>query len=163
MLISEVRGRQVLDSRGNPTVEAEIYCGHLFERAIFPSGASTGTYEALELRDKNKEYHGKGVKKAINNIKLISKKISGIEITEQEVIDKTMLELDGTENKSKLGANAILAVSMAAARLASQSLNIPLYEYINKIFRFFLQFYNNILCHHSDFNLKFLNTKLNRI
>ena len=136
MLISEVRGRQVLDSRGNPTVEAEVYCGHLFERAIVPSGASTGKFEALELRDNKKEYHGKSVKKAVNNIKLISKKITGIEITEQELIDKTMLELDGTENKSKLGANAILAVSMAVSRMAAHSLNIPLYEYLNKIFRY---------------------------
>jgi len=136
MIISEVRGRQVLDSRGNPTVEAEVYCGHLFERAMVPSGASTGIYEALELRDKKKDFHGKGVKKAISNIKLISKKISGKEVTEQELIDNAMLELDGTKNKSRLGANAILSVSMACSRMAAHSLNIPLYEYINKIFRY---------------------------
>ncbi len=136
MIISEVRGRQVLDSRGNPTVEAEVYCGHLFERAIVPSGASTGKFEALELRDNKKEFHGKSVRKAISNIKLISKKVSGIEVTEQGLIDKTMLDLDNTPNKSKLGANSILAVSMACSRMAAHSLNIPLYEYINKIFKY---------------------------
>lgn len=135
MIVSDVKGRQVLDSRGNPTVEAEVFCEKLSESAIVPSGASTGIYEALELRDNKKEYHGKGVKKAINNIKIISKKIAGMEISEQELIDRAMLELDGTENKSKLGANAILAVSMAVSRMAARSLNIPLYEYINKLFK----------------------------
>lgn len=136
MIITEVRGRQVLDSRGNPTVEAEVYCGHLFERAMVPSGASTGIYEAVELRDNTRAFHGKGVSKAVNNIRSLSKALQGVTITDQEVIDQTMTDLDGTATKEKLGANSILAVSMACARMAAHSLNIPLYEYLNKIFRY---------------------------
>jgi enolase len=135
MLITEVRGRQVLDSRGNPTVEAEVYCGHVFSRAIVPSGASTGKYEATELRDNKKSFHGKGVEKAVHNIKQIAKKLVGRDVTNQSEIDRLMIELDGTPNKSNLGENAILAISLACARTAALTLNIPLYEYINKLFK----------------------------
>ncbi|RJQ15887.1 phosphopyruvate hydratase [Candidatus Woesearchaeota archaeon] len=140
MFITEVRARQVLDSRGNPTVEAEVFSDAIRGRAIVPSGASTGIYEAVELRDKKKAYQGKGVLKAIDNIKSIAKKLKGIELTDQKKIDQVMIALDGKENKSKLGANAILAVSMAASRCAATALQIPLYEYLNKNFQFSSKF-----------------------
>ena len=132
--IKGVRAREVLDSRGNPTVEAEVWTEKNVSRAIVPSGASTGVHEALELRDKGKRYLGKGVSKAVSNVnKIIAKKISGMDCAEQEAIDATMLELDGTDNKSKLGANAILSVSMAVSRLGAMEKEIPLYKHIGEL------------------------------
>ena len=131
--IKKIKGRQVFDSRGNPTVEAEVFLkdGH-FASAIVPSGASTGTYEAFELRDKNnKNYLGKSVLKAVENINgPIKKALNNIDINDQKKIDKTLLDLDGTEQKKKLGANAILAVSIASCKLAAIEKNTPLYKYL---------------------------------
>lgn len=131
--IKRVIAREIIDSRGNPTIEVDIYCDNgAFGRAKVPSGASTGEHEALELRDKDSRFHGKGVLKAINNIReIITPKITGYEVTEQEKIDKLMLELDGTPNKSKLGANAILGVSLAVAVAAANSKKLPLYKSLN--------------------------------
>ncbi|ABV33383.1 Phosphopyruvate hydratase [Pseudothermotoga lettingae TMO] len=130
--IVDVKAREVLDSRGNPTVEVEVFLEDGTQAsAIVPSGASTGKFEALELRDKEKRYLGKGVLKAVKNVnEIIAPKIIGINVFEQVLIDQTMLELDGTDNKSKLGANAILGVSMAVARAAAQSLYLPMYQYL---------------------------------
>ena len=137
MKIAKIKAREVLDSRGYPTVKAEIILKNgVCASAIVPSGASTGVHEALELRDKEKRYHGKGVLKAIKNISLIEKKLKGLSIFDQELFDKTMCELDGTPNKSNLGANAILAVSLAAARAASKQAKMPLYKYLRKAFNF---------------------------
>lgn len=130
--IKEVKARQIIDSRGNPTVEVDIYLGSgAFGRAAVPSGASTGEYEAIELRDGDKSrWMGKGVSKAVNNVNtLVAKKIKG-QKADFENIDKVLLELDGTENKSKLGANAILGVSMAVAKAAADDKCEPLYRYI---------------------------------
>ncbi len=135
-IIVDVRGREVLDSRGNPTVEAEVYLeSGIVARAIVPSGASTGEREAVELRDGDvHRFRGKGVLKAVENInEKIADAIIGEEVTNQIEIDKTMIELDGTENKSNLGANAILAVSMAVAKAAALDLDMPLYNYIGGI------------------------------
>ena len=128
--ISEVKARQVFDSRGNPTIEAEIFSDNLSASAICPSGASTGTYEAFEKRDKfNKKYLGKSVFKAINIInKKISKKLKNKNIHNQERIDSILIYLDGTKQKIKIGANAILAVSMAAKKLSAKIKKIPLYK-----------------------------------
>lgn len=130
--ITDVFAREVMDSRGNPTVEAEVCTPYGSGRAIVPSGASTGKYEAAELRDGDKKrYGGKGVKTAVENVNTkIADEIIGMNVLEQRLIDKTMCELDRTENKSKLGANAILSVSLAAAKAAADSLGIPLYRYI---------------------------------
>ncbi|MCF8119896.1 MAG: phosphopyruvate hydratase [Deltaproteobacteria bacterium] len=131
--IEVIVGREILDSRGNPTVEVEVGLSDgSFGRAAVPSGASTGKYEAVELRDKRKKrYQGKGVEGAVNNVnKVIAPVLTGLEATEQRLIDKTLVELDGTPNKGKLGANAILGVSLAVARAAADSLFIPLYRYI---------------------------------
>jgi len=131
--ITKVHARQVLDSRGNPTVEADVYvAGGARGRAAVPSGASTGEHEALELRDGDKsKYLGKGVLKAVANASgEIAKAVAGLEAADQRALDKRMIELDGTPTKSRLGANAILAVSMAAARAAAAALNIPLYRYL---------------------------------
>lgn len=134
--IYDVFAREVLDSRGNPTVEVEVilesgYMG----RAIVPSGASTGEREALELRDgDNKRYKGKGVLKAVDNVNdVIAPKLEGLDALEQAYIDNLMIELDSTENKNSLGANAILGVSMAVARAASEFVGLPLYQYIGGI------------------------------
>ncbi len=134
--IYDVYAREVLDSRGNPTVEVEVvlesgYMG----RAIVPSGASTGEREAIELRDgDSKRYQGKGVLKAIENVNnVIAPKITGLDVIDQAYIDNLLIELDGTENKSNLGANAILGVSMAVARAASEYMALPLYQYIGGI------------------------------
>ena len=131
--IKKIKGRQVFDSRGNPTVEAEVFLkdGH-FASAIVPSGASTGTYEAFELRDKNnKNYLGKSVLKAVENINgPIKKALNNIDINDQKKIDKTLIDLDDTEQKKKLGANAILAVSIASCKLAAIKRNTPLYKYL---------------------------------
>jgi enolase len=131
--ITAVRARQVIDSRGNPTVEADVYTGDGARgRAAVPSGASTGEHEALELRDGDKsKFLGKGVLKAVNNANTeISEAIIGLDAADQPALDKRMIELDGTPTKSRLGANAILAVSMAAARAAAAVLNLPLYKYL---------------------------------
>ena len=131
--IKSIKGRQVFDSRGNPTVEAEVFSddGH-HALAIVPSGASTGTHEAFELRDKeNKNYLGKSVFKAVENINgPISKSLKNIDFNDQKKIDKILIDLDGTEQKKKLGANAILAVSIASCKLAAIEKNISLYKYL---------------------------------
>ncbi len=130
--IFKVRAREILDSRGNPTVEAEVITANVVGRAAVPSGASTGSREALELRDgDNSRYLGKGVLKAVEHInKEINDRLTGMIVTSQTAIDKAMLDLDGTENKGNLGANAILAVSMAAARAGARQLEMPLYRYL---------------------------------
>ncbi len=131
--IKQIKAREVLDSRGNPTVEADvILTDGTLGRACVPSGASKGKYEAIELRDKRKKrYKGKGVERAVQNIEsIIAPALIGLDPTDQVLIDKTMIELDGTPNKSKLGANAILAVSLATARAASRLHNLPLYKYL---------------------------------
>jgi len=130
--IVAVHGREILDSRGNPTVEADVYlnCGTM-GRAAVPSGASTGEHEAVELRDQEDRYLGKGVRQAVNNVNtLISEELMGKSVYDQTSIDRRMIELDGTTNKGKLGANAILGVSLAVAKAAANSLGIPLYRYI---------------------------------
>ena len=132
-MIEVVSAREILDSRGNPTVEVEVGLSDgAFGRAAVPSGASTGEYEAVELRDKTKKrYSGKGVETAVANVnKILGPAVMGMDAMDQRVIDKTLLELDGTPNKGKLGANAILGVSLAVARAAADSLYIPLYKYI---------------------------------
>jgi enolase len=131
--ITHIHARQILDSRGNPTVEAEVFTEDGgFGRAAVPSGASTGIHEAAELRDGDKAvFLGKGVLNAVDNVNnIIADALEGVEITSQNEIDQAMLDLDGTANKSKLGANAILAVSLAAAHAAADELGIPLYRYI---------------------------------
>ncbi len=131
--IVKIHGREVLDSRGNPTVEAVVFLeSGAVGRAIVPSGASTGEREAVELRDGDpRRYRGKGVLRAVDNIRgRIAKRLQGMESLNQREIDLTLVELDGTENKSRLGANAILAVSMAVARASAQELGISLYEYL---------------------------------
>jgi enolase len=135
-VIVEVHGREVLDSRGNPTVEAEVYLSSgAVGRAIVPSGASTGEHEAVELRDGDKKrYVGKGVQKAVDNINTeIADALEEMDAADQRLLDKTMIELDGTENKGRLGANAILAVSMAAARAVSNAYEVPLYRYLGGV------------------------------
>lgn len=133
MEIVEIKAREILDSRGNPTVEVDVYLSDgAMGRAAVPSGASTGEHEALELRDGDrKRYMGKGVLKAVNNVKnVIAPALLGMDAGEQEMIDRKMIELDGTENKSKLGANAMLGASLAAAKASATSCNKPLYEYL---------------------------------
>lgn len=132
-LIEQIWAREILDSRGNPTIEAEVILEDGTNgRAAVPSGASTGENEAVELRDNDKlRYLGKGVLNAVENVNdIIAKELEGFDVIDQRLLDKTMIELDGTENKSKLGANAILAVSLASARAAAAFLEIPLYRYI---------------------------------
>jgi len=135
-IISEIHARQILDSRGNPTVEVDVTTedGH-FGRAAVPSGASTGKHEAVELRDNDKSvYMGKGVLQAVNNINdIIAEELVGWDIKDQAGIDKFLIELDGTENKGKLGANATLAVSMAVAKAAAEEANLPLYRYLGGV------------------------------
>src|SRR3989339_887748 len=131
--ISDIYAREVLDSRGNPTVEVEVYTDSgAFGRAIVPSGASTGEHEAVELRDGDKKrYLGKGVLNAVHNVnEVIAPELVGFDVTNQVGIDRLMIDLDGTKNKSKLGANAILGVSMAVARAASDFLGVELYQYL---------------------------------
>jgi enolase len=133
IVISELKAREILDSRGNPTVEADVYCSNgVMGRAAVPSGASTGEHEAIELRDGDAErYGGKGVQRAVQNIEeQIGPALQGRDVTDQLGIDAMMLEVDGTPNKSSLGANAILAVSLAAARAAAESVKLPLYRYL---------------------------------
>jgi len=130
--ISSIRAREVLDSRGNPTVEAEVtLAGGQFGRAAVPSGASTGALEALELRDGGDRYGGKGVTRAVQHVtETISPALVGRDATDQEAIDRAMLDLDGTPNKGDLGANAILAVSLATARAAAAGVGLPLFRYL---------------------------------
>ena len=131
-VITKIHARQILDSRGNPTVEVDVQTKKgYFGRASVPSGASTGEHEAVELRDGGSSFMGKGVSKAVKNVNsIISKDIIGMSVFEQEMIDKKMIDLDGTPNKSKLGANAILGISLAVAKAAAAESQIPLYEYI---------------------------------
>lgn len=130
--IEEIRAREILDSRGRPTIEAEVYLSvGAVGLAQVPSGASTGTFEAHELRDGDERYGGKGVLKAVNNVyEKIARELMGLDALEQVVIDRTMIALDGSENKANLGANAILAVSLANAKAAAQALGLPLYRYL---------------------------------
>ena len=131
--IFDVHAREILDSRGNPTVEAEVtLASGAFGRAAVPSGASTGTFEAVELRDGDKNrYLGKGVTKAVENVnEIIAPEIIGLDALDQAKIDKVLIDLDGTHNKGKLGANAILGVSLAIAKAAAEYAGLPLYRYI---------------------------------
>ena len=135
-IIEEVIAREILDSRGNPTVEVEVYTDEgVMGRAAVPSGASTGAYEALEMRDGDKSrYLGKGVQNAVNNVnELIAPELINYPVTEQVAIDLMMLDIDGTENKAKLGANAILGVSLACAKASAESLGLPLYRYLGGV------------------------------
>lgn len=133
-IVEKIKARQVYDSRGNPTVEVQAESGNAIVTAIVPSGASTGVHEALELRDNTKDFFGKGVSKAVSNVnKIIAKKIISMDASDQQAIDNALIELDGTKSKSKLGANAILGVSMACCRLAAQARCRPLYEHIAHI------------------------------
>lgn len=134
--IYEVMAREILDSRGNPTVEVEVILeSGNYGRAAVPSGASTGAFEAVELRDNDKSrYLGKGVENAVKNVvEIIAPELEGMDVFQQVAIDKLMIELDGTENKGRLGANAILGVSMAVAKAAANELGIPLYKYIGGV------------------------------
>ena len=137
--ITKVEARQVFDSRGFPTIETEVFCKNISSKAICPSGASTGTYEAYEKRDKNnKKYLGKSVFKAVYFVnKIISKKILRKNVHNQELIDSILIKLDGTKQKTKLGANSILSVSMAVKKLSAKIKNIPLYKnfFIKKNFK----------------------------
>src|SRR5919107_1674027 len=131
--IAEIFARQILDSRGNPTVEVDVITDEgAFGRAAVPSGASTGIHEAVELRDDDKKvYVGKGVLKAVENVnKTIAPELVGYDVADQTGIDQLMIELDGTENKGKLGANAILAVSMAVAKAGAEEASLPLFRYV---------------------------------
>ena len=131
--IVDIHAREILDSRGNPTVEAEVVLqSGAFGRAAVPSGASTGVHEAVELRDGNKKrYGGKGVLKAVENVNdKIYDALAGLDAEDQIEIDQTMIDLDGTENKGKLGANAILAVSLAVAKAQAEEAGLPLYRYL---------------------------------
>ena len=133
MAIVEVIAREILDSRGNPTVEVDVFLESGFSgRASVPSGASTGKHEALELRDKDpKRYLGKGVQKAVQHIRrVMAPKLQGMDVLDQKGIDRAMLRWDGTPNKTRLGANAILGVSLACARAAANHLGIPLYQHL---------------------------------
>ncbi len=135
--IIDIFAREVLDSRGNPTIEVDVVTsGGVLGRAIVPSGASTGEYEAVELRDGDKgRYLGKGVMKAVQNVnEVIAPELEGIDVTEQKMIDEILIQLDGTKNKGKLGANAILGVSLACAKAAAESCGLPLYKYIGGAF-----------------------------
>ena len=134
-IIIDIRARQIFDSRGNPTVEVDVITENgVLGRAAVPSGASTGEHEAVELRDGGKAYMGKGVQKAVDNVNsIIAQELMGVSVFEQEYIDKQMCEIDGTANKSKLGANAILGVSLAVAKAAANELNLPLYRYVGGV------------------------------
>ena len=134
-IIVNIHARQIFDSRGNPTVEVDVTTENgIMGRAAVPSGASTGEHEAVELRDGGKDYMGKGVSKAVENVNTtIAEELLGYSVFEQNIIDQAMIKLDGTPNKSKLGANAILGVSMAVAKAAANELNMPLYRYLGGV------------------------------
>ena len=134
--ILNIHARQILDSRGNPTVEVEVVTENgAMGRAMVPSGASTGVHEAVELRDDDKSnYLGKGVLKAVGNVNsILNNELKGLPVTEQALIDKTMIELDGTPNKGNIGANAILGVSLAVAHAAAAETGQPLYRYVGGV------------------------------
>ena len=134
--IQDIQGREILDSRGNPTVEVEVITtAGVVGRAAVPSGASTGIHEAVELRDGDAgRYLGKGVQKAVDNVNgPLAEALVGAYIFDQEAIDRRMIELDGTENKSNLGANAILGVSLAVAKAAAEEAGLPLYKYVGGV------------------------------
>lgn len=139
-IIIEVHGRQIFDSRGNPTVEVDVITENgIMGRAAVPSGASTGEHEVVELRDGGKTYMGKGVSQAVENVnQILAEELIGISVFDQNKIDQMMIDLDGTPNKSKLGANAILGISLAAAKAASNELGLPLYRYIGGVSAFTL-------------------------
>ena len=134
-IIIKIHARQILDSRGNPTVEVDVITENgIMGRAAVPSGASTGEHEAVELRDGGSNYMGKGVLNAVNNVNaIIAEELLGVSVFEQNLIDQIMIDLDGTSNKSKLGANAILGVSLAAAKAAANELGMPLYRYVGGV------------------------------
>ncbi|MBT4825190.1 MAG: phosphopyruvate hydratase [Flavobacteriaceae bacterium] len=134
-VIIEVHARQIFDSRGNPTVEVDVITENgIMGRAAVPSGASTGEHEAVELRDGGKAYMGKGVSQAVKNVnEILAEELIGVSVFEQNKIDQTMIDLDGTPNKSKLGANAILGISLAAAKAAANELGLPLYRYVGGV------------------------------
>lgn len=134
-MIIEITARQIFDSRGNPTIEVDVITENGFlGRAAVPSGASTGEHEAAELRDGGENYMGKGVLKAVDNVRIdIANELMGVSVYDQELIDKIMIDLDGTENKSRLGANAILGVSLACAKAAANELGMPLYRYVGGV------------------------------
>ena len=134
-IIISIHARQIFDSRGNPTVEVDVITENgILGRAAVQSGASTGEHEAVELRDGGKDFMGKGVLKAVNNVNTtIAEELLGVSVFEQEMIDKIMIDLDGTPNKSKLGANAILGVSLASAKAAANELDMPLYRYVGGV------------------------------
>ena len=134
-IILDIHARQIFDSRGNPTVEVDVITENgVLGRAAVPSGASTGEHEAVELRDGGKNYMGKGVLKAVENVNdIIAEELIGFSVFEQNTIDQVMIELDGTPNKAKLGANAILGVSLAVAKAAANELNLPLYRYVGGV------------------------------
>lgn len=136
MKIKKIQAMEILDSRGNPTIETRVILSNdLFVSAKVPSGASTGTNEAWELRDGGSRYHGKGVQKAVKNVNtIIAKAIVGMDTSELKKIDQKMIALDGTKNKSKLGANAMLSVSLAVARAGASAVRLPLYRYLRKYF-----------------------------
>ena len=132
--IKNIKAREILDSRGNPTVEVDVFTNKGLSRASVPSGASTGSNEALELRDNNRRFLGKGVLRAVDNVNnTLAKKLIGYDCTKQREIDKVMIELDGTEKKSNLGANAIVGVSMAVCKAGALEFDLPPYQYISKI------------------------------
>ena len=130
--ITAVKARQILDSRGNPTVEVEVQLeSGVVGRAAIPSGASTGEFEAVELRDGGEEYGGKSVRRAVENVNgVIARELTGHDATDQRVVDLALIALDGTSNKANLGANAILGVSLAVANAAAAAVQLPLYQYI---------------------------------
>ncbi|MFX1456694.1 MAG: phosphopyruvate hydratase [Promethearchaeota archaeon] len=132
--ITDIKSRWILDSRGNPTVESDVYVGKVYARAAVPSGASTGVLEALELRDGGSAFKGKHVTKAVSNVNTILKKqLMGFDVREQTTIDEKMINIDGTDNKSNLGANAILSVSLAVAKIAAKLKEIPLYAHLHNL------------------------------
>lgn len=162
--IKKITASEILDSRGNPTVQVRVDLGGLSAKASVPSGASTGIHEAWELRDKDKRYSGKGVLKAVKNVnEIIGKALKGFNVNEQEKIDKKLIALDGTPNKKNLGANAILGVSLACARAAAEAKKQPLYDYISKTYKMKIKEYEmpipmfNIFNggKHADTNLDF--------
>ncbi len=133
--IINIHARQIFDSRGNPTVEVDVETENgIIGRAAVPSGASTGEHEAVELRDGGKNFMGKGVLKAVENVNsILAEELLGVSVFEQNYIDNLMCEIDGTPNKSKLGANAILGVSLAVAKAAANELDMPLYRYVGGV------------------------------
>ena len=132
--IEKIHAREILDSRGNPTIEVDVWTEYGFGRAAIPSGASTGTHEAVELRDGGDRYDGKGVQKAMKNVnEVIAPELMGIDVCNQRGIDRLMIELDDTPNKANLGANAILGVSLGAAKAAADTLEVPLYRYLGGV------------------------------